>query len=88
MLTEEQVMAAARRCRPWAAGSRKIYISDVARELGATTGALAGELLRIHRERRGGLLARCDLVQAADPERLSQSEVRWLNSEYHFVELD
>lgn len=87
MLTEQAVMAAARRCRPWVEGSNKVYICDVAAELGTTTDDLAPELLRLHREstRREDFLARCDLVQAADPARLARSGVRWLNAQFDFV---
>ena len=86
MATRQEILDAARRVGPtW--GS-KAWICQVAAELGVTVAALRADLVRAHREdTRGGILTRCDLVQAAPPDLLAASVVRDLNAEFHFVEV-
>jgi len=87
MATAAEIRAAAERCRPWHPASSKRWICDVAQALGLNTDQARETLLTANRVVPGGLLRRCDLVQAADQAKLAASEIRDGNAEFHFVEL-
>jgi hypothetical protein len=73
-ISAEQVIRAARLCRPWAESARKVYLCDVAERLGKSVAEIGRELLRLHRD--GQIeLARADMVAAFDQEKLLRSNV-------------
>jgi hypothetical protein len=62
----------------------KVFISDIARRLDSSVKRLAPILLAANR--KGWLsMARADLRGAMDPVKVDASEIRYLNSEVHFV---
>lgn len=83
---EKRIVDAASGLKPWAEGSPKIYISDLAEKLGVSVSELAPYLIRLDQETPGGILARIDLVQAADRAKLDASSVRHLNAEYQAID--
>lgn len=67
-------------------GGRKVYISDVAKRLGATTQRIAGILL-VANNRGWVELSRGDLTWAMDLDKIKASEIESPEglSRYHFV---
>lgn len=73
------------------AGDDKVFVSVLFRELAGTREAAGldletfkSKLLDAHRKARLSL-ARCDLVQAADPADVAESEIAYLSATWHVV---
>ena len=75
-------------------GSHKAFIDSVFERFSSGIDRPAMELPTFKNKlvaaHRKGLLtlARADLVEAMDPERVAASETRYLNTTFHFVEAD
>lgn len=76
---EKQLLRELRRAtdhvRPWKPGADRAYIVDLAHEAGVEVSEAAPILLELHRTHPGGILRRLDLVAAADPRKLRQSQI-------------
>lgn len=77
-------VAIARRGDGWGSDRPKVYLSDLADELGETVPGMTMDLLRWHRD---GLvvLQRADLAGAMDPAKLRASEIETPIARYHFI---
>ena len=72
-------------------GDRKVFISEVAKNLGVSRSELPAFKKKLLEARRAGQiqLARADLVEAMDPHQVDNSatvdNTDWGSEEYHFV---
>jgi hypothetical protein len=86
------VNQAAQRARDGRWGERKVFISAVWRTLAGDPVVasldLAGFKHRLCEANHAGLLAlhRADLVGAMNPRELAESEARYMNATFHFIE--
>jgi hypothetical protein len=87
----EELREIARHARVGRFGSNKVFIGHVFREMRRRFTELSREsfekqLIEAH-TRHQLTLARADLVEAMNPEDVRESEVRHLNSRFHFVRI-
>lgn len=87
----KNVLEATRRCQTGRFGPHKVFISQVRREFEKLPSTHAMTVDEFHQKlceaHQAGLivLSRADLVEAMDSSDVADSEVRWLNATFHFV---